>query len=67
MKVIFMFLYLVNGQVERIPVTLHKHQNCDDKFMELVKVNKEKSRVLYKNTIVWAHVLQIKKRRMDYE
>ena len=58
---IFIFLYLVNGQVERIPVTLYKHQNCYDKFMELVKVNKEKSRVLYKNTIVWAHYCKSKK------
>jgi hypothetical protein len=42
MKIIFMFLYLVNGQVERIPVTLYESQNCDDKFMEIVKVNKKK-------------------------
>ena len=61
MKIIFIFLYLVNGQVERIPVTLYEGQNCDDKFIELVKVNKEKTRVLYKNTIVWAHYCKSKK------
>jgi hypothetical protein len=55
MKIIFVFIFLLNGQTEKVPTILFEGQKCQDKFMEIVITNKIKSRVLYKNHIVWAH------------
>ena len=54
MRVVVIILYLVSGDVVKIPVTLTADQSCSDKFMELVQPNKTNTSVLYKGVEVWA-------------
>ena len=55
MQVIIMVLYLISGDVVKLPVTLTTDQSCSDKFMELVQPNETDTGVLYKGVQVWAH------------
>ena len=55
MKVVLLFIYLINGEVEKVPVTLAVDQTCTDKLMEMVTTNEEETRILYKKQIVFAH------------
>ena len=50
-----MFIYLLNGEVVKVPVSLALNQSCNNKFMEVVKEKDEGTRVLYNNQIVGAH------------
>ena len=54
MRVIVMFLYLISGDVVKLPVTLTTYQSCSDKFMELVQPTEVGTSVLYKGVEVWA-------------
>ena len=54
MRVIVMFLYLISGDVVKLPVTLTADQSCNDKFMELVQPTEAGTTVLYKGVEVWA-------------
>ena len=54
MQVIIMLLYLMSGDVVKLPVTLTADQSCSDKFMEIVQPNKTNTSVLYKGVEVWA-------------
>ena len=54
MQVIIMLLYLISGDVVKLPVTLTADQSCNDKFIELVQPNKTNTSVLYKGVEVWA-------------
>ena len=55
MRVIVMVLYLISGDVVKLPVTLTTDQSCNDKFMELVQPTEVGTGVLYKGVQVWAH------------
>jgi len=54
MRVIVMVLYLISGDVVKLPVTLTVDQSCSDKFMELVQPTEVGTSVLYKGVEVWA-------------
>ena len=55
MRVFVMVLYLMNGDVVKLPVTLTIDQSCRDKFMEIIQPNETDTGVLYKGVQVWAH------------
>ena len=50
-----MFLYLMSGDVVKLPITLIENQSCNDKFMEIIQPNETDTGVLYKGVQVWAH------------
>ena len=54
MRVVVMLLYLISGDVVKLPVTLTPDQSCSDKFMELVQPTEVGTSVLYKGVEVWA-------------
>ena len=54
MRVIVIVLYLISGDVVKLPVTLTADQSCSDKFMELVQPTEVGTSVLYKGVEVWA-------------
>jgi len=54
MQAIVILLYLINGDIVKLPVTLTENQSCDDKFMELVQPTEVGTIVLYKGVKVWA-------------
>ena len=54
MRVVVMLLYLMGGDVVKLPVTLTTNQSCNDKFMELVQPTEVGTSVLYKGVEVWA-------------
>ena len=54
MRVVVMLLYLINGEVTKLPVTLTADQSCSDKFIELVQPTEVGTSVLYKGVEVWA-------------
>ena len=53
MKVVLMIIYLMGGEIVKLPVTLAVGQTCSDRFMELVRpldvsvVYREKIVLLY--------------------
>jgi len=49
-----MFIYLVGGEMVKLPVALTADQSCSDKFMELVQPTEVGTSVLYKGVEVWA-------------
>ena len=49
-----MFLYLMSGDVVKLPITLTADQSCNDKFKELVQPTEADTSVLYKGVEVWA-------------
>ena len=56
MKVVLMIIYLMGGEIVKLPVSLAEGQTCSDRFMELVRpldVN-----VLYQNKIVFLYYCQ---------
>ena len=55
MRVVVMLLYLIGGDVVKLPVTLTTDQSCNDKFIELVQPTEVGTGVLYKGVQVWAH------------
>ena len=55
MRVIVMFLYLMSGDVVKLPVALTIDQSCSDKFIEIVQPTEVGTGVLYKDVEVWAH------------
>ena len=54
MRVIVIVLYLISGDVVKLPVTLTVDQSCSDKFMEIVQPTEVGTSVLYKGVEVWA-------------
>ena len=50
-----MLLYLISGDVVKLPITLTADQSCSDKFMEIVQPTEVGIGVLYKGVQVWAH------------
>ena len=54
MRVVVMLLYLISGDVVKLPVTLTPDQSCSDKFIELVQPTEVGTSVLYKGVEVWA-------------
>ena len=54
MRVIVIVLYLISGDVVKLPVTLTLDQSCGDKFMEIVQPTEVGTSVLYKGVEVWA-------------
>ena len=55
MRVVVMLLYLINGEVTKLPVTLTTDQSCSDKFIELVQPNSIGTSVFYKGKQVLAY------------
>jgi hypothetical protein len=47
-----MLLYLINGEVTKLPITLTADQSCSDKFMEIIQPNEVGIGVLYKGVEV---------------
>ena len=47
-----MFLYLMSGDVVKLPITLTADQSCSDKFMEIVQPTEVGIGVLYKGVEV---------------
>ena len=54
MRVIVIVLYLISGDVVKLPVTLTTDQSCSDKFIELVQPTEVGTSVLYKGGEGWA-------------
>ncbi len=55
MNLIIMFIYLVNGEVAKVPVSLALNQDCNNKFLEMVKEKDDGTKVLYNDQIVGVH------------
>ena len=55
MKTVIIFLFLVNGEVVKIPTTLAEDQTCSDRVLEIAKTNEEGTRILYKGQIIFMH------------
>ena len=55
MRVIVIVLYLISGDVVKLPVTLTLDQSWGDKFMEIVQPTEVGTSVLYKGVEVWVH------------
>ena len=53
MKIVLMIIYLMGGEIVKLPVSLAEGQTCSDRFMELVRpldvsvVYREKIVLLY--------------------
>lgn len=58
MKIILIYIWLVGGEVVRIPTLIHEDQNCLDKILELTVDNKNNNRILFKNKVVQAYDCQ---------
>ena len=55
MQVIIMLLYLMNGDVVKIPVTLTVDQSCSDKLIQMVQEDSIGTSVYYKGKQVLAY------------
>jgi hypothetical protein len=56
MKVVLMIIYLMGGEIVKLPVSLAVGQTCSDRFMELVRPLDVS--VVYKNKIVLLYYCQ---------
>ena len=54
MRIVIMVLYLISGDVVKLPVTLTADQSCSDKLIELTQPTEVGTTVLYKGVEVWA-------------
>ena len=55
MQVIVMVLYLMNGDVVKLPVTLTADQSCSDKLIQMVQEDSIGTSVYYKGKQVLAY------------
>lgn len=55
MKIILIYIWLVGGEIVRVPTLLHENQNCLDRLLELTINNKENNKILFKNKVVQAY------------
>ena len=55
MRVIVMFLYLISGDVVKLPVTLTADQSCSDKLIQMVQEDSIGTSVYYKGQQVLAY------------
>ena len=55
MRVIVMFLYLMSGDVVKLPVTLTSDQSCSDKLIQMVQEDSIGTSVYYKGKQVLAY------------
>ena len=55
MRVIIMVLYLISGDVVRLPVTLTADQSCGDKLIQMVQEDSIGTSVYYKGKQVLAY------------
>ena len=55
MQVIIMVLYLMSGDVVKLPVTLTSDQSCSDKLIQMVKEDSIGTSVYYKGKQVLAY------------
>ena len=55
MQVIIMLLYLMSGDVVKLPVTLTANQSCTDKLIQMVQEDSIGTSVYYKGKQVLAY------------
>ena len=55
MRVVVMLLYLINGEVTKLPVTLTTDQLCSDKLIQMVQEDSIGTSVYYKGKQVLAY------------
>ena len=55
MRVIVMFLYLISGDVVKLPITLTADQSCSDKLIQMVQEDSIGTSVYYKGKQVLAY------------
>jgi hypothetical protein len=55
MQVIIMLLYLMSGDVVKLPVTLTEDQSCSDKLIQIVQEDSIGTSVYYKGKQVFAY------------
>ena len=55
MQVIIMVLYLISGDVVKLPVTLTADQSCSDKLIQMVQEDSIGTSVYYKGQQVLAY------------
>ena len=55
METILIFIYLITGEIHKIPISLGLGQTCNEKFIEIVKDNEEETGVFYKGKQVMLH------------
>ena len=55
MRVIVMFLYLISGDVVKLPVTLTADQSCSDKLIQMVQEDSIGTSVYYEGKQVLAY------------
>ena len=55
MRVIVMFLYLMSGDVVKLPITLTTDQSCSDKLIQMVQEDSIGTSVYYKGKQVLAY------------
>ena len=55
MQVIIMVLYLISGDVVKLPVTLTADQSCSDKLIQMVQEDSIGTSVYYKGKQVLAY------------
>ena len=55
MRVVFMLLYLISGDVVKLPVTLTADQSCSDKLISIIQEDSIGTSVYYKGKQVLAY------------
>ena len=55
MQVIIMVLYLMSGDVVKLPVTLTSDQSCSDKLIQMVQEDSIGTSVYYNGVQVWSY------------
>ena len=55
MRVVIIILYLVSGDVVKLPITLTADQSCSDKLIQIVQPNSIGTSVFYKGKQVLAY------------
>ena len=55
MKIVIMLLYLISGDVVKLPVTLTADQSCSDKLIQMVQEDSIGTSVYYKGKQVLAY------------
>ena len=56
MRVVVIILYLVSGDVVKLPITLTADQSCSDKLIQIVQPNSIGTSVFYKGKQVLAYL-----------
>ena len=55
MRIVIMVLYLISGDVVKLPITLTADQSCSDKLIQIVQEDSIGTSIYYKGKQVFAY------------